>query len=98
MSQKPGRVAMAFAAAFGTLLGLLLPSVGGAGPDGSLLLVTVVVAVLLAASSVDGRLSALPSLALALQLCTRGRVRSLGTDLATDPVHSPLRPRAPGLV
>lgn len=83
-------------AALCAVLGLVLPSLATAGPTAA---AAVALLVLVAAVHAVRVLVPLGVLGvLPVQSRAADEDRSLGTERATDPVHSPLRPRAPGLV
>ena len=85
------------AAALGAVLGLLLPSLSATEPARVVVAVTLVV-VVAAVFALRPGATALLGRVLRLQSLAADEDRSQGSEQATDPVHSPLRPRAPGLV
>jgi len=85
------------ALATSALLALILPSLATAEPTRAVLAVALLV-VVVAAVGFSRSVSALAAGVLPLQARAADEDRCLRTEQATDPVHSPLRPRAPGLV
>lgn len=80
------------------VVALLLPSLGTAEPTRALVAAALLVVVLCATVAVSRGLSRLTPRPLPQQSRRADDDRCLRTGQATDPVHSPLRPRAPGLV
>jgi len=91
MNRAPGRVA----ALLGAALVLLLPSLVATDPPGLLGLAVVAVA-LAAIVRLGATFGALSARTLTPAFATRREAPPLLAGRATDPVHHPLRPRAPG--
>ncbi len=90
------RVSALLAAVLAAAVALLEPLTAVA-PDTTTTLTAAVVAVALAAVVHAGHVLGLPAPRLALTAtATRRRATPVTTDRVTDPVHHPLRPRAPG--
>lgn len=92
------RLRLALALMVGGAVALLMPSLFSATVDAPSAVVLTAVALAMAAVGLNGRrVSTLVSGELALPLHPADEAVSFLAGGVTDPVHHPLRPRAPGL-
>jgi hypothetical protein len=92
------RVRDALVLALLAAVGLLAPSLVAPSNASSAVLLVAVTAIVTASWRLDGHVGWLTARLLPPRLRASVEVRCSPTGRATDPVHSPLRPRAPGLV